>query len=141
MDWIIRCFAGHVAALDPLRELDLLRRGQQRVAAGLPQEELERIGRRFGRCGGRAWGSRLGLAVSSSTSIPRSVEHSVDRVHLERLERVRLQRLEQLGCAHGAGQLCSLEQLLELFRLDDCVDRGDWRFHHAGTRIAGPFVD
>src|SRR3954447_1659667 len=42
----------HVAALDPLRELDLLRRGEQRVAAGLVQEELERVGGE-GRLGGK----------------------------------------------------------------------------------------
>src|SRR5207302_7628579 len=33
-----------VAALEALRELDLLRRGQERMAAGLAQEELERVG-------------------------------------------------------------------------------------------------
>src|SRR5581483_5838190 len=31
----------HVTALDPLRQLDLLRRGEQRVAAGLVEEHLE----------------------------------------------------------------------------------------------------
>ena len=35
-----------VAVLDPLRELDLLRGRQQRVAAGLVQEQLQRVGRR-----------------------------------------------------------------------------------------------
>jgi hypothetical protein len=35
-----------VAVLDLLRELDLLGRGQQRVAAGFVEEELERVGRR-----------------------------------------------------------------------------------------------
>src|SRR6202042_3722303 len=35
---------GHIAALDPLRELDLFRGGEQRVAAGLVQEHLERVG-------------------------------------------------------------------------------------------------
>ena len=45
---IIRSFAALVAALDPLRELDLLRRGQQRVAAGLVEEELQRVGRHRG---------------------------------------------------------------------------------------------
>ena len=43
---IIRSFASLVAALDPLGELDLLLGGQQRVAAGLVQEELERVGGR-----------------------------------------------------------------------------------------------
>ena len=42
---IILSFACLVAALDPLRELDLLRRGQQRVAAGLVEEQLQRVGR------------------------------------------------------------------------------------------------
>ena len=37
-----------VASLDRLRKLDLLRCGQQRVAAGLVQEELERVGRHRG---------------------------------------------------------------------------------------------
>ena len=45
---IIRSFASLVAALDPLRELDLLRRGQQRIAPDLVQEELERVGGRGG---------------------------------------------------------------------------------------------
>ena len=36
-----------IAALDALRQLDLLRRRQERVAAGLAQEELERVGRRL----------------------------------------------------------------------------------------------
>ena len=35
-----------VAALDPLRQLDLLGRGQQRIAADLVEEELEAVGRR-----------------------------------------------------------------------------------------------
>ena len=36
---------GAVTALDPLRELDLLGGGEQRVAAGLVQELLQRVGR------------------------------------------------------------------------------------------------
>jgi len=38
-----------VAALDQLRELDLLLRGQQRPLRGLVQEELQRVGRRDGQ--------------------------------------------------------------------------------------------
>ena len=41
----ISCFARVVAALDPLRELDLLRRGQQVDLADVLEEELERLGR------------------------------------------------------------------------------------------------
>ena len=37
---------GEVAALDPLREVDLLRRREQPVAADLVEEELQRVGRR-----------------------------------------------------------------------------------------------
>jgi hypothetical protein len=37
-----------ISPLDPLRELHLLRRAEQRMACGLTQEELERVGRRLG---------------------------------------------------------------------------------------------
>jgi hypothetical protein len=46
-----------VAALDPLRELDLLRRGEQRHLADVLEEELERVGRDLPGLG------RLGLAL------------------------------------------------------------------------------
>ena len=48
----------HVAALDLLGQLDLLRGGQQRVPAGLAQEELQRVGRRLERRRRRRWGRR-----------------------------------------------------------------------------------
>ena len=47
-----------VAALDALRQLDLLRGGQQLVAAGLAQEQLERVRRRLD--GGRERDDGLG---------------------------------------------------------------------------------
>ena len=43
-----RSFASLSPSFDPLGELDLLRGGQQRIAPGLVQEELERVGRRRG---------------------------------------------------------------------------------------------
>ena len=59
----------HVAALDPLRELDLLRGGQQLVPARLAQEELQRIGRRLDGRGQRDDG--LGVGGCSTISIER----------------------------------------------------------------------
>jgi hypothetical protein len=57
----------HVAALDPLRQLDLLGRRQERVAAGLAQEELERVSgrleRRLQRRGRRRRRWRLGVGA------------------------------------------------------------------------------
>ena len=76
----------HVAALDLLRELDLLGGGQQRVAAGLAQEELEGVGGRLERRRrqrrGRGSGL-LALAVVDELDPP-LLEHPVHRVDLER---------------------------------------------------------
>ena len=63
----------HVAALDLLGELDLLRGGQQRVPAGLAEEELERVGGRLERRRRRRRGRGRGLALLL--------------VHLEQLDR------------------------------------------------------
>src|SRR3954453_14116510 len=56
----------HLAALDALGELDLLRRRQQRVPAGIAQEELERVGGRLlgrDRLRRRWWRGRRGLSL------------------------------------------------------------------------------
>jgi hypothetical protein len=77
-----------VAALDQLGELDLLRGGEQRVAPGLAQEELERVvvdSTGWTTTGGGGGGSSS--AVSSTTSIAALLELAVDAVRLERVER------------------------------------------------------
>ena len=122
----------HVAALDLLGELDLLRRGQQRVPAGLAQEELQRVGGRLERRRRPEAGEGRGLALAR----PRAARSPAPRTSGRR-RRPRAASsacgssdLEQLGRAHGARQLGGLEELLELLRLDDAVDRGYRCFHH-----------
>ena len=53
-----------VAALDPLRELDLLRGGEQRHLADVLEEELERVGGDLGRLAASpSLGLLLGLGL------------------------------------------------------------------------------
>ncbi len=74
---IIRSFACLVAALDALGELDLLLGGQQLVAAGLVQEELERVGGRVVEVAVDEDGVVvLACPQSSVSSIPRSSSSS-----------------------------------------------------------------
>jgi hypothetical protein len=83
-----------IAALDPLRKRDLLRRGQQRVAADLVQEELQRIGR---------GGNRVGLENLLLVCLARLLK-SLDRGRAGEavLVRVREQRLEIRGFVNRA---------------------------------------
>jgi hypothetical protein len=83
-----------IAALDALRERDLLRRSQQRVAADLVQEELERIGR---------GGNRVGLERLLLVCLARLLK-SLDGVRAGDavLVRVREQRLEVRGFVNRA---------------------------------------
>ena len=60
----------HVAALDPLRELDLLGGGQELVATGLAEEERRRVGRRLDGAVIAATTSDWGRAAAT-ISIPR----------------------------------------------------------------------
>ena len=84
-----------VAALDALRELDLLRRGQQLVAAGLAQEELERVGRRLVDDGlGRR---RLLLVLVIDDVDAALLALAVERLGLELAQLVRLDEVRQLG--------------------------------------------
>ena len=79
---------GRVSPLDALRELDLLRRGQERVAADVVEEELERVR------GRRGLESRRGRAPSASSARRRRSSSSARRHELvgvglsERLELV-----------------------------------------------------
>ena len=67
-----------VALLDPLRDLDLLGGGQQRVAAGLVQEQLQRVRRRRRDLGVRVADVLLDRA--------RAVVGQLDPVRIEPLE-------------------------------------------------------
>ena len=87
----------HVAALDALRELDLLRGRQELVAAGLAQEELERVGRRLD--GRREGGDGLGVGRLLDDLDRALVELPQERVLLELGELVRLRDLGEVGRA------------------------------------------
>ena len=93
MDWIIRCFAAHVAALDLLGELDLLRRRQQRMPAGFAEEELERVGRRLVR-ERHGLGGRFGELLDHVD--PALLELAVERVGLDRVEPVGLDQVSHV---------------------------------------------
>ena len=119
---------GSVAALDPLRQLDLLRRRQQLVPAGLAQEELQRVGRRLERLRRRRrrlLGRRLGLGLAlrlDEQLDPAPVELLIDGVGLERIELERLQHLDQLDLPQLAAGLRRLEQRRQLLAGEDRLD-------------------
>jgi hypothetical protein len=109
-----------LAALDALRELDLLRRRQQRDLADVLEEELKRVGRDLGL------GLDLGLRVVGVRVDDRDlrlVEGGVEVVELRRLE-VQLVECErklvrvELACA-----VPRLEQPLALVAGEDLLDR------------------
>ena len=106
-----RLLRDEVAALDPLRERHLLRRRQQRVAPGLAQEQLQRVGRRLGGRDGE-WG-RLGRARRVDHLDSPLVELAQERVVLERRELVGLDELGELLQPDRAGVLARLEERFE----------------------------
>ena len=79
----ISCFARVVAALDPLRELDLLGGGQQLDAADVLEEELERVGRDLARLGARGRARPRGAAAVDDVDLE-LLERRVELVHLAR---------------------------------------------------------
>src|SRR5688500_104634 len=91
-------------------------------AAGLAQEELQRVGRRLLRRDGGDDGRRLlGLGLLDELD-PAPVELAVERVLLERVELVRLDDLAQLGRLQRPGLLRRVQQLLELVVAEEVVD-------------------
>ena len=101
---------GLVALLDPLRERDLLGRGQERVPPDLVQEELQAVRAAAGRgpqveTGLRVVGVRglLDLDVGRDERSPQRLDGVLVEVVLE------LQRLE-LGGAHAAALLCVVQE-------------------------------
>src|SRR5688500_15076376 len=91
-------------------------------AAGLAQEELQRVGRRLLRRDGGDDGRRLlGLCLLDELD-PAPVELAVERVLLERVELVRLDDLAQLGRLQRPGLLRRVQQLLELVVAEEVVD-------------------
>jgi hypothetical protein len=112
-----------VAALDALRERDLLRCGQQRVAADLGQEQLQRVGgRREARgLGGAALelgvgvrGGSVGVLVGSADLDPAVLEGAGQLLDVLRLELVALDQRLDLGRLDEAPDLGLVQQLLSL---------------------------
>ena len=103
-----------VAALDLLRELDLLRSGEERVAAGLVEEELQRVGRR-GRevaVDVRRSGVDCFAAVVGEAD-PALLDLRVERLQLVLAELQLLHGRAELGQVEAAGLLTGVEQRRE----------------------------
>ena len=82
-----------IAALDALRELDLLLTRQERMAAGLVEEELEAIGRLGGlRCGAMRRASALDLVAT----------RRLDRVLSAHASRLAARACSASGPRHGS---------------------------------------
>ena len=93
--------AASVAALDPLRERDLLGGGQELVAADLVQEELQAVGRARRRRGAKVE-DELGVVAAVLDLDVRGHEGSAERLDGLLVEIVLdVQRLELRG-GHGA---------------------------------------
>ena len=127
----------HVAALDLLRELDLLRRRQQLVPAGLAQEELQRVRRRLDRR--RRWRGRWRLLdflrVVDDLDAAR-LELAVEEVEVEDVELVHFREVVQLGLPRVARRLARLEQQQDVFVLEDGLDFD----RHQGLRARLPVI-
>jgi len=112
-----------VSALDPLRELDLLRGSEERDPADVLQEELERVGRDL-----RALLDlrlRLGLLlVAVDDGDLRVVEGGVELVELCGLELELVERERDLLGIESACPIAALEEALGLLGREDVLDRG-----------------
>ncbi len=110
-----------LAALDALRELDLLRGGEQVDLADVLQEELQRVGADLARLGGRLLA--LGLfRVRVDDLDLKLLEGAVKLVDLRSVE---LQLGEREGDFLGgerAGLASGLQERLRLVRLEDLSD-------------------
>jgi hypothetical protein len=108
-----------VATLDALRELDLLRCGQERNAPDVLEEELERIGRDLG--------VRLGLALDLLLGVDDRdlglVEGGVELVELARLEIELVECKSDLVGVELAVLGADLEKALRFVGREDVLDR------------------
>ncbi len=110
----------HVAALDPLRELDLLRRGQQLVPAGLAEEQLQRVRGRLD--GSRERDDGLGVGWLLDDLDRALVELAQNGVLLELRQLVDLGDLREIGRAHAPDLLGCFEQLPDVLDQEDVLD-------------------
>ena len=106
-----------VAALDALRQLDLLRRGQQVDLADVLQEELERVGRDVGRV--EVERVLFGLFLDRHDLDVQLLEHAVELVDLGGVERQLVKHDRDLLGRQLSGLSARLQKLPRLLRLED----------------------
>ena len=118
-----------VAPLDPLRELDLLRSGEELDLADVLEEELQgvggdlRLGRPFLLC--------LGLALLATDDVDLGLfERRIELVQLRRIEVELVERESDLLGLEPAGSLTGLEERPYLEQVEDA--RGCWGLRGAG---------
>jgi hypothetical protein len=107
-----------LAELDPLGELDLLRRGQERHLADVLEEELEGVGRDLGLRRPRALALVVRRRVGPDDLDLLLVQRRVERVDLRRVEVELVQRERELVGVERAAGAPVLEQRACLVRLE-----------------------
>jgi len=110
-----------LAALDPLCELHLLGRGEQRDLADVLKEELERVGRDLGL--GLDLGLRLLRLVGMDDGDLGLLESRVEVVELCRLELELVERERELVGVELPGAVPRLQESLALVADEDLLDR------------------
>ena len=101
-----RLLGGVIAELDPLGELDLLRRGEERHLADVLEEELQRVGRDLRL--GRPLLLRVGLALLGADDVDLGLfERGVELVQLGRIEVELVEREGDLLGLELAGALAA----------------------------------
>ena len=110
-----------LAALDALRELDLLRGGEERDLADVLEEELQRVGRDLGL--GVGLGLRfVGLARVDDRDL-RLLESGVEVVELRGFEVELVEGERELVGVDAARAVADLQQPLALVAREDFLDR------------------
>jgi hypothetical protein len=108
-----------VAAFDPLGELHLLRRGQERNAADVLEKELKGVGSDLRR----KLDLRFRFVLHGDDGDPRLFQGSVELVDLTRLELELIERECDLVGIEAARPIAALEEPLRLIRCEDILDR------------------
>ena len=118
-----------LAALDALRELDLLRGGEERHLADVLEEELQRVGRDLGFALPL---SRLCLVdrVSVDDSDLRLFEGRVEVVQLSGVEVELVESERELLGVELAGEPAGIEQRARLCQIEDTLDGASRRAPH-----------
>jgi hypothetical protein len=118
-----------IAEFDPLGELDLLRRGEERHLADVLEEELQGVGRDLRL--GRPLLLRLGLALLGADDVDLGLfERRVELVQLGRIEVELVEREGDLLGVEPAGSLAGLEERPYLEQVEDA--RACWGLRGAG---------